>query len=264
MTVALADSRRIGASDVHVSRIAFGTMRLDRVGGPSAAARFIGEAHALGLTTIHCSSEYESFPLFRDAWKQAGIPHGQSTIIAKLAAPHFGEERFSAQEFREKVDQYLSELAIERLDVVQWLLRYDLKQEAARVRIFDESAHELAALAAELKAQGKIGALVGFPYTAPVAERVLQTDWCDGLALYVNPLEREMDEYAEQAAAAGKSVVAIRPFAAGRVFTQTDLGVDGALDHVFGFPAVATAVVSVSTPEHLAMLRRHVAPALAG
>lgn len=259
----MSDPRRIGATGVQVSRIGLGTMRLDKVGGAEDSARFLAEAFSLGLTTVHCSSEYATFPLFRDAWRRADRPR-EATVIAKVASPHFGEDRFSARQFREKIDTYLSELALERLDVVQWLLRHDLAQEAARASIFDESAEELAALASELKAAGKIGALVGFPYTKPIAERLLNADWCDGLALYVNPLEREMDEHVARAADAGKSVIAIRPFAAGRLFGETTLGVDDALAHVFAFPAVATAIVSVSTPEHLASLRRHAAPALAG
>ena len=82
-------------------------------------------------------------------------------------------------------------------------------------------------------------------------------DYCDGLAVYVNPLEREMDAVIESAASLGKGVVAIRPYAAGRIFSETDLAPSDALDHVFGFPAVVSAVVSASSTENLDLLRQY-------
>jgi hypothetical protein len=55
----------------------------------------------------------------------------------------------------------------------------------------------------------------------------------------------------------GKPVVAIRPFAAGRLFSETGLGVDDAVRHVFAFPAVTSAIVSVSSRRHVDALRPH-------
>lgn len=235
-------------------------MRLDKAGDADEVARLIDHAAGLGITSLHCSSEYETFPLFREAWARRGS-RAPAQVIAKVGIPHFGEPRFSAARFREKVDFYLAELSLERIDVVQWLLRYDLSQEDARRRILDESAGEIAAVAADLKGSGKIGALVSFPYTLGVAQAVLKMDYCDGLALYVNPLEREMDPMLERAAALDKPVIAIRPFAAGRIFSETKLEPSDALDHVFGFPAVVSAVVSASSREHLDLLGRYASPA---
>jgi aryl-alcohol dehydrogenase-like predicted oxidoreductase len=235
-------------------------MRLDKAGDVAAAARILDHALELGITSFHCSSEYETFPLFREAWgrRRKRIP---TAVIAKVAVPHFGESRFSASLFREKIDFYLDALSLERLDVVQWLLRYDLKQEDARRRILAESAEEVSALIADLRKSGKIGALVSFPYTAGVAEAVLQMDFCDGLAVYVNPLEREMDLMLDIASSLGKAAVAIRPYAAGRVFTEAKLEPSDALDHVFSYPAVVSAVVSASSTEHLDVLGRYASSA---
>ena len=179
----------------------------------------------------------------------------EPAIIAKVACPHFGEARFSAKDLRRKIQFYLDELKLEKLAVVQWLLRHDLGQEAARVQIFDESADEVADVVASLKREGLIGAFVGFPYTAPIAERLLTAAYVDGLALYVNPLERDMDGFVEAAAQHRKSVLAIRPFAAGRVFSEAETDVEGALRHVFAFPAVSTAIVSASSMGHLNQVR---------
>ena len=233
-----------------LSRICLGTMRIDRA---ADAAALLRQAREMGVSSFHCSSEYESFPLFREAWGRARL--GDSKIVAKVAVPHFGEESFSAAAFRAKIDFYLAALGLERLDVVQWLLRYDLKQEEARLAILAECAQEMGDAVAALKREGKIGHLVSFPYTTSFAAAVLRHDWCEGLALYVNPLEREMDGQADRCAELGRAVVAIRPYAAGRLFSETKLTADQALAHVFGIDAVETAVVSASTPAHLEALR---------
>jgi len=229
-------------------------MRLSKAGDAAAATDLLHDALEMGISSFHCSSEYETFPLFREAWGL--VPNrNHATMIAKVAVPHFGEDRFSAAAFRQKVDFYLGALSLERLDIVQWLLRYDLKQEEARLRILQEARDEISGVVEELKREGKIGGCVGFPYTAPIAEVLLDEDYCDGLALYVNPLEREMDRFVEAAASKGKAVIAIRPFAAGRLFTESALSADDALTHVFQFPAVVTAVVSASSRQHLDALR---------
>lgn len=235
-------------------------MRLSNAGDVAAAADLLSYALDIGITTFHCSSEYETFPLFREAWRHGPGPRAaETTVIAKVAVPHFGEDRFSATAFRDKVDSYLIALGRERLDVVQWLLRYDLKQEQARLRILEESADEVARVVEELKQAGKIGSLIGFPYTGSLAEALVRATYCEGLALYVNPLEREMDRFIEAAGAAGKWVAAIRPFAAGRLFTETSLTADDALRHVFSFAPVATVAVSASSKRHLNALRPHLA-----
>lgn len=245
--------RQVGRTLVSVSPITLGTMRLDQAADPAA---LLEHAYSLGIASLHCSSEYETFPLFSDAWRRARRGgDAEPAIIAKVACPHFGEPRFSAKGLRHKVQYYLDELELERVAVVQWLLRYDLAQEAARHRIFEESASELAETVSNLKSDGRIGAFVGFPYTVGMAERQLAADCVDGLALYVNPLEREMDPIVEAAAGRGKSVIAIRPFAAGRVFSEAGMAVEDALRHVFAFPAVSTAVVSASSAAHLDQIR---------
>lgn len=238
-----------------VSRITLGTMRLDRTGGEGEAARLLSQAHDIGIRSFHCSAEYATYPLFAAAWSRAGLSREDATLVAKLASPHFGEDRFSAAQVRSKIDGYLRDLGVERIDTVQWLLRHDLKQEEARLNILRDAADEIAELVAALKREGKIASFVGFPYTRPIADELVAAPWCDGLAVYVNPLERDMDPVVDACAGAAKAVLAIRPYAAGRVFSETEASADDALAHVFGFPAVVTAVVSVSSEQHLDALR---------
>ncbi|HEX8384145.1 MAG TPA: aldo/keto reductase [Sphingomonas sp.] len=231
-----------------------GTMRLPG-DDDTAAADLLAHARDIGIRGFHCSAEYATFPLFAAAWARAGLARADATLIAKVASPHFGEDRFSATRFREKIEAYLQALDVERLDVVQWLLRHDLKAEEARLRILREAEGEIASVVDALRAEGKIGGFIGFPYTRPVADALVAADWCDGVAVYLNPVERGMDAVVAACADRGKAVVAIRPFAAGRVFAETSLTADDALRHVFDFPAVATAVVSASSRAHLDVLR---------
>lgn len=243
--------------DARLSRVAFGTMRLGKAGGVDEAAALIDHARAIGVTSVHCSSEYDSFALFTDAWRACGSAL-DATVIAKVAAPHYGEDRFDVAAFRVKVEAYLSTLGIEQV-VVQWLLRYDLKQEDARLRILHDGATEIAGVVAAMKAEGKIAGFVGFPYTMPIADVLADADWCDGLALYVNPLEHDTDVAIDACARAGKPVIAIRPYAAGRVFAETDMTAEAALEHVFAYAPVVTAVVSASSRAHLDALRPQLA-----
>ena len=228
-------------------------MRLDQAADAKA---LLADAFRLGITSLHCSSEYATYPLFRDAFRdlRAAAP-AQVTVIAKVAAPHFGEDRFIAADFRSRVQFYLDTLGLEKLHVVQWLLRHDLKDEPARARIFDAGENEATEVIRDLKDRGMIGACVGFPYTAPIAERLVAADFIDGLAVYVNALERDMDRYVAAAAAKGQSTVTIRPFAAGRVFRETSLSPTEALKHVFKLPGIATAIVSASSAGHLKEVR---------
>lgn len=247
-----AEAEALRCAGLQLSRITFGTMRLDRAGDEAASAALLSEAFGAGISSLHVSSEYETYPLFRDAWARArpGAP-GEITFIAKVASPHFGEEAFDAAQFRRKVESYLQELKIEKLDVVQWLLRHDLGREEGRQRIARECSSDVARVVEDLTREGKIGALVAFPYTNGVAELIVAEEYCQGLAVYVNPLEHEMDRWLTRASSLGKDVVAIRPFAAGRLFSETALTTKDALDYVFGFEAVCTAVVSFSRSAHI-------------
>lgn len=238
--------------DPSLSRLAFGTMRLDRVGDVGSATHLVEEALDLGVTTFHVSVEYGAWPMFVEAWRGVSpTARANAQIIAKIGVPHFGEARFDPAAFVAKVDAYRAALVVERLDVVQWLLRHDLKQEPGRTAIFDRDACLIGETVRGLQRVGAIGALVSFPYTRGIAERALAVDWCDGLALYCNPLELEMADLFDRAAAAEKSVIAIRPFAAGRLFTETTLAAGDAIRLPLSHPAVVTVVASTSASARL-------------
>jgi aryl-alcohol dehydrogenase-like predicted oxidoreductase len=236
-------------------------MRLDRAGDAAAVAALIDHAGGIGIDSLHCSSEYESFPLFSAAWARLGADKARRfRLIAKGAAPHFGEEHFSAATLRAKVEAYLAALSVERLDIVQWLLRFDLAQEERRLDILERSRDEIARVVADLKAEGKIAGFISFPYTAGLADAVIAEDYCDGLAVYLNLLERGMEPQIAEAAARGKMVFAIRPLAAGRIVEEKVAAPAEALDFVLANPGVTATIVSASSIAHLDAFR----PWLAG
>lgn len=226
-------------------------MRLDRVGGVAEAAALIRGAVELGVTTFHVSQEYATWPLFADAWREANVASEGVQIIAKIGMPHFGEDAFNPKAFAVQIDLYRQALKLDRVDVVQWLLRHNLKDEAARQTIFDRDADLIGETVQAMRAEDRIGSLMSFPYTRDIASRALQADWCDGLVVYCNALELEMANQMDAAAARGRSIVAIRPFAAGRVFTETGMTAAEAVGLPLTHPATAAVVASVSSLKHL-------------
>lgn len=249
-------ARRFEASSVELSPIACGTMRLNE-GGLDEHACFllVQESLSRGITTFHSSNEYESFPRFCRLVSRLGPPGSQMQHVVKLAEPHFGDVSFDQDRLRAKVDAYLTELGTSRIDVVQWMWRGELKDEEGRLAGFKRQRDSIQAAFNSLRTQGKIGAVVTFPYTLGFADAVLSTQFGDGLAVYLNPLEKEMLPHLRRAFELGAGAVAIRPLAAGKAASA---GVDAAtcLREVLATPGVKTAVVSYSTVKHLEELAR--------
>lgn len=248
--------RALGA--VRVSPIAFGSMRIhERALDDAAWEALLREAIARGVTTLHSSSEYESYPRFRGlVARLRGLPVQH---VVKLADPHFGEAGFDAARLEARVDAYLAELGAERIDVVQWMWRGDLKDEPGRLAGFDRARGAIRAAFEDLRKKGKLGAVAPFPYTAAFADRVIGGGGgggsgdggplCEGLAVYLGPAEREMLPQIRAAARAGMGIVAIRPLAAGKALaghTAADC-----VREVLAEPGVATAVVTFSSRAHL-------------
>ena len=227
--------RALGA--VRVSPIAFGSMRIhERALDDAAWEALLREAIERGVTTLHSSSEYASYPRFRGlVARLRGLPIQH---VVKLADPHFGEAGFDAVRLEARVDAYLAELGAERIDVVQWMWRGDLADEPGRLAGFDRERGAIRAAFDALRGKGKLGAVAPFPYTAAFADRVIGGGGpgagapddggpgsggsgaggplCEGLAVYLNPAERELLPQIRAAARAGMGTVAIRPLAAGK------------------------------------------------
>jgi aryl-alcohol dehydrogenase-like predicted oxidoreductase len=205
----------------------------------------------MGVTTLHSSTEYESYARFCGVLRRFDHKPDLQHIV-KLAEPHFGDSRFDESRLRAKVDRYLADLGAEALGVVLWMWRGNLQDEASRLAGFRAQLPEIRAAFETLRAAGKVRAFAPFPYTSGFADEVIASGACEGLTVYLNPLEQDMIPQIARAARAGMGAVAIRPFAAGKALgTVTPRA---CLQSVLRHPGVATAVVSYSTPEHLSEL----------
>jgi aryl-alcohol dehydrogenase-like predicted oxidoreductase len=179
----------------------------------------------------------------------------------KLADPHFGEAGFEARRFEARLDAYLAQLGVERIDVVQWMWRGDLKDEPGRLAGFARERGAIRAAFEDLRARGKLGAVAPFPYTAAFADGVIGDEGgegeagplCGGIAVYLNPLEQELLPQVRAAARAGMATVAIRPLAAGRALERIPAA--ACVYGVLAEPGVATAVVTYSSLAHLDALQ---------
>jgi aryl-alcohol dehydrogenase-like predicted oxidoreductase len=242
---------------VEVSALTFGSMRIhERSLDDAAWERLLRASFELGVTTLHSSTEYESYPRFLEILRrfQPKVRH-----IVKLAEPHFGDAAFDDARLRSKVDGYLADLGAERLDVVQWMWRGDLKDESGRLAGYKRQLAEIGSAFDTLRRAGKIGAVAPFPYTAGFADAVTESGTCEALAVYLNPVEQEMAPQIARAHAAGMHAIAIRPFAAGKALAGATPG--ECVQSVLRHPGVATAVVSYSTLEHLTELAEAAATA---
>lgn len=240
--------RRFGGSDVTLSTLALGTMRLTspKFDADSALALLTHLADH-GVTSFHVSHEYEShgFTCAALAALRRARPSAPIELIAKLASPHFDETAFSARRLTDHVETLLRQTQARRVDVVQWMVRHTPNDDAPRLDILRRDRDAIAEAAERLAAQGKIGAFAMFPYSEPFRAAALAEPFVAGLVDYLNPKELEAAPWLHRLQARGQGFVAMRPLFAGAV-TRGPVGVDDALRFPLLHPATATMVVSLS------------------
>ena len=264
--------RYFGGTDIELSEAIFGTSRLN----PKQLSRTSAERLLLtlvdgGVTSFHSSHEYETHPFFCDVLAALKRARPQTCFehVVKLASPHFDGDRFDPECFEALVDAQLRALRVDRLDVVQWLVRHSPNEDSPRLNILVRDDEVIARTMEKLKDSGKIGCLTSFPYSPAFGEVVHTRPYVDGFTTYLNPIEREMCPFMDTMARKGQGFLAIRPLAAGRltpagmvdephpaVDALRTLGVamGGSIPFMLRFPllhpAVSGIIVAVSRPEH--------------
>jgi aryl-alcohol dehydrogenase-like predicted oxidoreductase len=239
--------RSLGRSAVSLSPLAFGSMRMtERSLDDAAWDHLLRHSQELGVTTFHASSEYESHARFCTVFGR--LDRRGAQVIVKLAEPHFGDVAFDEARFTAKLDAYLRELAVDRIDVVQWMWRGDLKDEPERLLGFARQQGDIRAAFERARRSGKLGAVAPFPYTAGFCDASIDAG-VDGITVYLNPVERDMVPQIARAHASGIGTVAIRPLSAGKALAAA--GPAECIRSVLAEPGVATAVVTYSSPQHL-------------
>lgn len=238
--------REFGQTGILLSSFCFGSMRLEPGRVPQSDAiqlleYLIGE----GVTTFHSSHEYSSHAFFCEILRKVR-PHRHFEHIVKIGVPHFSDTRFDAGKFRSLIDQELSALGTERLDIVQWLVRHTPNQDEPRLGILRNSESEMRECFDSLTREGKIGVVTTYPYTWTFAQEVLRMNFCRGMVTYLNLVEIESAHYLDALEAEGKGFVAIRPMAAGKLAASAEQSLEFPLLH----PNVSSFILSVSSVAH--------------
>ena len=211
--------------------------------------------HELGITALHSSDEYESFPLFLEALRlhRGRNPGRAFRHMVKLAEPSFNDDdRFSGHRLASRVESYRRALGVDSVDDVQWMWRRNLDHDEERQQNFAACAETIGEAVDAQKTSGRIERLLCFPYTPAFASSVLQHRWLDGLAVYRNREEREYDDALLQAAAAGKMAIVIRPFLGGKLVHDRDPAT--LLSDALDAPGVEAAILSTNSVAHMRAL----------
>ncbi len=217
--------RRYGRTDLLVSPICFGPMRFSEktpgIDDPKfgAGERALRRALERGVDFLHSSYEYGTRwameKVLKGHPKRAEIKH-----VIKVPVPDFKDAAFSADKFRERIEEALRDLHADQIHVVQWLLRADPNDDAHRIPRIAECLDATLDIFHTLKSENKVGYLAPFPYTPGFAKAILDTGKMEGLVVYYNLLEMEMYPLFDLVERQGYGVIPIRPFLEGLLTDQ--------------------------------------------
>jgi aryl-alcohol dehydrogenase-like predicted oxidoreductase len=276
-TERLVPRRRFGRSSIELSVLCFGCMRLS----PSrfdlkGAVDLLLELFDRGVTSFHSSHEYDTYAFFCAALQELRRirPGRPIETIVKIGVPHFDETEFSPARLRLLIEAELRNLRVDRVDIVQRLVRHTPNEDAPRLEILRRASSDIHEIWQRLHAEGKVGLLTVFPYSDAFLRASLELADVTGFVTYLNLLETEAIPYLDGLLASGRGFAAIRPLNAGKLVgdgreqnreiacalrgivpeIETSPGALTrlALQFPLWHPAVATVIASISSPEHAA------------
>jgi aryl-alcohol dehydrogenase-like predicted oxidoreductase len=241
--------------------IILGTMRLLELERSSEQMHdFLRAVFRLGIRKLHSSSEYGSFSVLSDLLVSAarnGTPY-EFRHVVKLAEPSFDDPDFDARRLEAKIGEYCRKLATNRIDDVQWMWRFDLKDDKKRVSHFERRLENIVEVVARLKQNGLIKRFFCFPYSRDFASYALEHRTIDGLVVYRNYIEREYDDHIERCHDLGKKCIIIRPFFSNIENTQSsEKSHLERLSFSLNKPAIESAILSSNSIDHLSELFFH-------
>lgn len=235
-------------------RLIYGTMRMGEVTrNIHEWGDFLAAVHALGITKLHSSSEYETFPMLCEILHHLGTRTNPVIFehIVKLAEPSFDDTYFDGVRLAQKIDAYRTALCTECVQDIQWMWRQNLNDDAGRIAKFKQSAMTMADAAKALKSAGKIKRLLCFAYSAEFALAAIDMNMIDGLTVYRNAHEKEYDPVIENCAAQAKTVLVIRPLNSGKVLVS---GLESPAEQVryaLDMPAIEAGIISSNHLDHI-------------
>lgn len=256
--------RFFGKTNIELDAITFGTMRFspDRVGTKVEALALLELLYEQGIRTYHTSHEYETHAYFCEVFKEFKARRQLDTVhIVKLACPHFEEEAFSEKQLEKKIDEQLSQLGIDCIDILQWLFRQKNNVDEIRIPKMHDSMEMISSSFQRLIKAGKVKSLACFPYTLSFAKQIQQYSLVDGFVDYLNILERGWVE--DLLSPINSGFIAIRPLCSGKVLRLLDLnkkwfsvnfGLTDPVSWAIGYPLlnskVSSVILSLSTKKH--------------
>ena len=217
--------RRLAGTDLDVSVLCFGPMRSaakepgeDSISASGEAA--LRAAIDAGVNFIHSSYEYGTRwmldRVLKDHPKRSSLHH-----VIKVPVPDFKDgDRFDASKFRLRVEEALTDLHTDRIDILQWMWRSDPNSDERRVPLLSRIIDEVAETFSRMKKEGKVGYLMTFPYTVACAEAAIDTGAFSGLIAYYNLAEMEMADLFQKLTDRDMGFLCIRPLYQGILTDQ--------------------------------------------
>jgi len=208
--------RKIGGTDLDVSAICMGPMR-GAARDPENEAKYeLGEralhrAIDLGVNFLHTSYEYGTRPMLARILKNHP-KRGELHHAIKVPVPNRDPEgRFDPALFRTYIEDALRDLHAERISVLQYSIRVIPKDDATRIACLERIVGEVVETFERMRREGKVGYLMMFPATVPVARAAIATGKFSGLIGYYGAVEMEMFDVFPELERRGMGFLAIRP-----------------------------------------------------
>jgi hypothetical protein len=209
--------------------------------------------HGLGITKMHSSAEYETFPLLCEILQR--ISHRENPPVfehvVKLAEPSFDDAAFDGARFEQKIDDYCCALGVESLTDIQWMWRKNLDDDFNRISGFERAIPAMSKAFTALKSTGTFTRLLCFPYSTNFAQAAIGLDVVDGLTVYRNGAEIEYDQLIADCGKMGKSVLVIRPLNAGKDLRVAETSAAQHVRAALDMPAIEAGIISSNSLDHI-------------
>jgi aryl-alcohol dehydrogenase-like predicted oxidoreductase len=235
--------------------LVLGTMRFPEVvRSHDEWLHFLRSVWAMGIRTLHSSSEYDSFSLVSTLLSEASSNNEVFSFrhIVKVAEPSFDDADFDADRLKEKVLAYQNKLQTAVVNDFQWMWRHDLKADGKRLLHFQRRLDAVGEAASQMKRDGLIERFFCFPYSPDFATVALEDERVDGLVVYRNVCETDYDAHLDWSHVLGKRCHVIRPF-----FLTGALRAEShckRLAFALDKPAIESAILSSNSVAHLSEL----------
>lgn len=227
------DKRRLGGTDLDVSVICYGPMRVaqsrDDPNLPKHE-RAMRSAIERGVNFIHSSYEYGVRWMMHDVLKDHPARHELLHVI-KAPVPDWDDPDFDPAKLEMRIDEALNELCTERIALVQWMWRCRPHDEVHRLPLLAQIHDRVAQKFEELMQKGKVGYMACFPYFPESAMAAMASPAERVLIAYYSPLEMEMSPVIDRLAEDGRGFLAIRPLYEGVLTDRFASHADVPSDH---------------------------------